>query len=741
MYSEHDEVAAGARERLLAVMREMGLVDESLTDEIFLDRTEQPLTVLGRLGKLADIIATARKIAARLGVEFINLHDVSQQDKWEIKEFTRIFDSALCWRRKFVPLWATDTTVYVVFANPMDYDAMEKVKFLTGKAVTAFLGLESEIESLLNRHYPRTDFSSDECPANVEVLGESEEEYDVGKSSNPPIIKMVNKIISDAYTARASDIHLEPTQYSLDVRFRIDGVMHFVTDVPKRLQPYLLSRVKIMAGLDIAERRKPQDGRIRVRVNNSSLDLRVSTVPASYGEKIVMRLLIGEDGIMTMSSLGVPELARKRFERVLKQKGKMLLVTGPTGSGKTTTLYAAIHTIRDGSKNIETVEDPIELRIAGVNQIQVNEDAGVTFSSALRSILRQDPDVIMIGEIRDEETGRIALQAAQTGHLVLSTLHTNDALSAVTRLQHLGLEPYIIASSVAGVMAQRLVRSLCPHCRQHLEEGEIAHWQDVPVLKEFDFSKTFRPAGCAHCSYTGYYGRVGIYSYLDICDDVASAIGRGESETELKKIAIDRGFVTIEAAALELLSTGLTSLEEVGPYLKGPSGVSVTTGLMAIAEAADNISEEVMQPVMGIELSVSSARTISSDTSLTKSIGKSRLLLVEDDQNVRDVYRLLFEREMFAVETAVNGLDGLEKVFASPPDIIVCDLMMPVMDGREFLQRLRSRPVTENIPVIFLTAVSTEKNEIDLLSLGASDFVAKDASPKILISRVLRLLR
>ncbi len=380
-------------------------------------------------------------------------------------------------------------------------------------------------------------------------------------TSDAPIIRLLNALLQQAVKERASDIHIEPYENELDVRMRIDGVLRSVLKPPKLIQDALVSRVKIMAGLDIAEKRLPQDGRIRLLIGGRDIDVRVSVIPTVHGERVVLRLLDRRHGVIGLTELGMEPAEQSLFEKLLGNQSGIILVTGPTGSGKTTTLYAALNRIHTTEKNIITVEDPVEYQLKGIGQIQVNPKIGLTFATGLRSILRQDPDVIMVGEIRDIETAEIAVQASLTGHLVLSTLHTNDASSAVTRLVDMGVEPFLLSSSLLCVIAQRLVRLICTECRYEYtpDENELSYFNAMQINVE----RLFRGRGCQRCQYTGYYGRTGIFELLYLDSNIRKLIKKDVSSQEIKEVAVSQGMKTLLEAGIQKAAEGLTTLEEV----------------------------------------------------------------------------------------------------------------------------------------------------------------------------------
>jgi general secretion pathway protein E len=421
-----------------------------------------------------------------------------------------------------------------------------------------------ELLGLINRFYGQIG-SAEEVMENIagddlsSVATEFERPRDILElTEEAPIIRLLNALLQQAVKDRASDIHVEPYEKELEVRFRVDGIMRKVLGPPKIIQDALLSRVKIMANLDIAEKRLPQDGRIRLLVAGRDIDIRVSIVPTSFGERAVLRLLDRMQGILGLGEVGLNDEDAAVIERLIGRTNGILLVTGPTGSGKTTTLYAALGGIISEEKNVITVEDPVEYQLEGVGQIQVNPRIGLSFASGLRSILRQDPDVIMVGEIRDYETAEIAIQASLTGHLVLSTLHTNDAATAIIRLIDMGVEPFLVASSLMGVLAQRLLRRICPHCRARYEPtaAEAAYFEAPP-------GHVSRGAGCERCNSTGYLGRVGIFELLLVTPEIVNLISSRADARSINGLAVSAGMKTLRGDGLQKAAEGMTTLEEV----------------------------------------------------------------------------------------------------------------------------------------------------------------------------------
>ncbi len=473
-------------------------------------------------------------------------------------------------RYRIVPIYKTDDTLTVALSDPLDFDTLDSLRYLLRCHVEGAVATRDEIQVAQNRYYAQeTSMESmldqiGDGALDVEVSGrDSDALAGDATETDAPIIKLVSLIILEAYRNRASDIHLEPLEKRFRVRYRIDGVLHEVDSPPKRLQSAIISRIKIMAAMKISEKRIPQDGRIQVNILGRELDLRVSTVPASHGEGVVMRILDKQNLALGLPKLGFFSDDQQTFERLISLPDGILLVTGPTGSGKTTTLYACLSHVNRPDRKIITVEDPVEYQLSGINQVQVHESIGMTFGAALRSILRQAPNIVMIGEIRDAETARIATEASLTGHLVFSTLHTNDAPSAVTRLLDIGVKPFLVASSVRAVMAQRLVRCICEHCKEEFE----AVPEDVRLLgpgaEQLGGQTLYRGHGCGQCSLSGYSGRKGIFEIFLVDDEIRHMIHDKVPASELRIHAREMGMRTLREDGLRKIAAGVTTIEEV----------------------------------------------------------------------------------------------------------------------------------------------------------------------------------
>jgi general secretion pathway protein E len=467
-----------------------------------------------------------------------------------------------------VPLREDDDELALAIADPTDSYVLSAVQMASGKRVRPYIAASNDIDAALERLYGGGKSSMGQIVDNISTRDDEQDFGDIEHlkdlASEAPVIRLVNLILTKALESRASDIHIEPFENRLIVRYRIDGVLHETESPPRRLSAAVISRVKIMASLDIAERRLPQDGRIKLRIQGKEIDLRVSTVPTMHGESVVMRILDKGGVPLNFASLGFEGQSLERFIEALDQVHGILLVTGPTGSGKTTTLYTALDRLNKPEVKIVTVEDPVEYQMPGINQIQVKPQIELTFANALRSIVRQDPDIIMVGEIRDVETVRIAMQSALTGHMVLSTVHTNDAPSTVSRLLDMGAEDYLLTSTINGILAQRLVRTLCPKCREpHAALPEVIEKMSLRRYVPTGPITLYRPVGCPECAGTGYWGRICIIEMLRMTDNLRSLIMRHSTAGDLRSAAIMEGMETMFENGLRKSLAGITTIEEV----------------------------------------------------------------------------------------------------------------------------------------------------------------------------------
>jgi type II secretory ATPase GspE/PulE/Tfp pilus assembly ATPase PilB-like protein/CheY-like chemotaxis protein len=695
-----------------------------------------------------DEILTA--LASRFHMKIANLSLATPQAREHVPE-------ALARKYRIIPLTITDSALEIATADPHDLDCERTLAFATGRTVKMSLAAPTKITERLDELYRPENVVSkilENVSANYDIQAiadvQAQDDMELGNekaSSERPIIRLVDHIFAEGITSRASDIHLEPEEGGVAVRYRIDGVLRQSMVLPRAAGIPLVSRIKIMSGLDIADRLRPQDGRARVAVNGVPIDLRVSTLPASQGEKVVVRILDTRATVLSLDGMGLRTDELDRIKRLLEMREGVILVTGPTGSGKTTTLYSALRQIQTRGVNIVTVEDPVDYRLQGVVQVPVHEKAGLTFAAALRSILRQDPDVVLVGEVRDRETAATAVQASLTGHLVLTTLHTIDAASSITRLTDIGVESYKLAAALKGIIAQRLLRRVCPQCREV--------WMDpIPDrLRAWIPAGTalFRAAGCDHCSQTGYRGRMAVVEVLVSNPEVERRISAGESVDRVADAAREGGMRSLWESGVSRVAAGETTIEELLRVLEVPQEDPATTrpsgsppGKRSGAPR-DNAhgSPRATQPEPAPAAAVHDAAFELLDD-LTPHAKARRehatVLLVEDEEPLRRVLRELLEREGFTVLEASDGVLALDEVDRGAPDIVVLDLNLPRLDGYGVLTHLRARPATSALPVIVLTAKGDEDSEVRVFEYGASDFLTKPFRPRALSARINALL-
>src|SRR6266480_4299272 len=676
---------------------------------------------------VAAKICTDEQILAKLSTRFrMKVADPGQIDP-KVREAV---PESLARRYRILPLRITDSFLEVATANPFDMHAEKDLAFATAREVRLLLLAPSQINARLDELY-RPDkainklLSGMEASADIVQLADQlpAEEIKITEeeASQRPVVRLVDMIISEGIVLRQ------------------------VMKIPRGAGLPLISRIKIMSSLDIADRLRPQDGRARVAVNGQPIDLRVSTLPAQLGEKVVIRILDSRATVKSLESLGLNPGEAEAIKRLLENHEGILLVTGPTGSGKTTTLYSCINQIKSEGVNIVTVEDPVEYRMQGIVQVQVQEKAGLTFAAALRSILRQDPNVVLVGEIRDRETAQIAVQASLTGHLVLSTLHTNDAANAVTRLVDIGVEPYKIAAALRGVVAQRLMRKLCPTCKEVWMESppeRLRRW--IPTG-----TPLYRAAGCPDCAMTGYRSRFSILEILTMNAELERRIAAGEPADRIAEAARRAGMKSLWDSGLAHVLRGESTLDELMRVVDVPAEAADIaalatpaagpTGAAAHGAHAPGAPPRVApQPIAThfelLEEAVPPRRSGAYGEPATK------VLLVDDEDSLRKVMKELLEREGYEVAEARDGVQALDQVDRMGPDIIVLDLNLPGLDGYGVLSHLRSRPATAAIPVIVLTAKGDEDNEVRVFELGADDFLTKPFRARALSARLEAVL-
>ena len=712
--------------------------------------------------KATDEEEVASALSAHLGIPRLKLASIAP----DMKALDLLREDMA---RKFIcfPIQVQGPFLTLAMMDPLNYEAIRDVEFITERKVKRVVATKTEIMDAISQHYnfdaalhPMLENVVEELLVKTETEEEREgkgEALDLAaESQKAPIVKMVNLIIQEAVKRRASDIHIEPTFNSLTVRNRVDGVLKEVMQVPKWLQNQVVARIKILAALDITERRLPQDGRLRVWLQDKEVDIRVSTAPTYYGEKVVMRLLDKSQSILSLEQLGVSPPSFNLIRSFIEKPQGIVLVTGPTGSGKTTTLYAIMERIRSPGINIISIEDPIEYEIRGVNQIQINEKAGLTFATTLRSILRQDPNVILVGEIRDLETAEIAFQSSLTGHLVFSTLHTNDAVSSVTRLIDLGVEPFLVGSALTGIIAQRLVRLNCPDCKEPYEPAR----RTLEVLEIDDPSiKFYRGKGCPNCNHTGYMGRTGIFEVLRVTPQMRELIAQNAGETAIRELALSSGMTTLKDEAIAKLKQGLTTPEEVlrviqveegkpealCPKCKGKiqSDFSVCPFCLESLTRTCPSCGQATKPEWAVCPYCQTTLAHKREGEGKPAVKTPKILIVDDDESIRKIVALALRSLPFPVEVkmAADGFEALSYVEREKPDMIILDIMMPKMDGFEVCKRLRENIDTAFIPIMMLTAKGEIESRTKAFTVGTDDYVTKPFEVEDLKARVARLLR
>ncbi len=689
------------------------------------------------------------KLSARYRMKIATLAQVEPAIRDRVPE-------QLARRFRMVPVRMTDSFLEIATSNPFDLDAEKAIAFAMTREIRLLLAAPSQIAAKLDELY-RPEKALDRLlegmgDADLVTLAEEAPPEDINitateaEASQRPVVKLVDLIISEGILSRASDIHIEPEEGGVAVRYRIDGVLRQVMKIPRAAGVPLISRIKIMSALDIADRLRPQDGRARVAVNSQPIDLRVSTLPAALGEKVVIRILDSRATVKSLDSLGLNPGEGQAIQRLLENHEGVILVTGPTGSGKSTTLYSMINLIKGEGVNIVTVEDPVEYRMPGIVQVQVQEKAGLTFAAALRSILRQDPNVVLVGEIRDRETAQIAVQASLTGHLVLSTLHTNDAANAVTRLVDIGVEAYKIAAALRGVVAQRLMRKLCPTCKEV--------WMEAPPerLKKWLPTGTplYRAAGCPDCAMTGYRGRFSILEVMTMSPELERRIAAGETADKIAAAGRRAGMKFLWESGLAHVLRGESTIDELLRVVDIPAEEERVVEPPPSPHPGRPVGHGRAVPGAG-PVGSAPAEAVAAHFDLLEEPAAPRIsgahgeparkvLLVDDEDSLRKVMKELLERDGYLVTEARDGVQALDQVDRVGPDIIVLDLNLPGLDGYGVLSHLRSRPATATIPVIVLTAKGDEDNEVRVFELGADDFLSKPFRARALSARLEAVL-
>lgn len=725
----------GTRKKLGDILVEAGLIDQ----KILFNALEIQKVQKKRIGQIlikmgvADDEEIAKALARQLKIPFLHLGEVKIEPG-----IIALIPPEMVEKYLLIPISKTDQGLLVAMVNPLEIYALEDLRFITGMPIHIAVASQKDILEAIEKYYPKPGIESDldsepRIGEDIQILTRDEpdaEDMDerelLGLAKASPVVRFSKAIFADAIKLKASDIHIEPQQESVVVRYRIDGIMREVVKTDKLFHASLVSRIKILAKMDIAIRRKPQDGKFQIKLRDNQYDMRVSTIPASYGEKVTIRILDQSQSVRLLEDLDLGESLTQDLSDALSLNQGIFLVTGPTGSGKSSTLYTCLNRLNSRTVNIMTVEDPIEFDIAGISQVQINPKAGITFADGLKSILRQDPDVIMVGEIRDYETASIAFQAAQTGHLVLSTLHTNDAASAVVRLLDLGVEPFLVSASLIGVVGQRLVRRICKKCKAPDPLGPqiLKQFPQLAVVR--DKAAFWKGAGCEACQYTGYSGRLGIFEFLKISEALRNSITSNVSAHALQEVAQKEGFQLMGMDGITKAFEGLTTVEEVLRVTSLP-GIDSTP---PVPTSLPHVSEEWAEERLPFE----------TPSSQMSSLNAKKVLLVDDNEITLKIISNILGSEGYRIITGNNGLEAIKLALQEKPDLVVTDYLMPEMDGMMLIKKLKSQLATRYIPVMMLTSKDDVDSEINVIEAGADDYLTKPVNPRKFLARVNRLL-
>ena len=693
------KVPTGAVHWLVRIAERAGLGDHERPEIAPGARSAEAWVLVTRAYRISDA-RLAELVAEYFRLKVANFLDADPNAALLIPEM-------MARKHHIFPIIEDDRHLVVATCDPTDVEAERALGFSSGRtahfevaspqaiqdAIDGRFSPEKAVEAFLGQ----LEVATEDAVRLVEEM--SPETITEDDAAATPVVKLTNLIIRDGISAGASDIHIEPGRKTGAVRYRVDGVLRKHMDLPMSALNRTISRIKVLSRLDIADRLRPQDGKARVRIRNRGYDLRVSTIPAGGAEKCVIRIL-DSSATLTLDDLGLPRIELDRLRNLLTYRDGVVVVTGPTGSGKTTTLYGALRELADGKVNIMTVEDPIEYELAGITQTQVETKQGMTFAGALRAMLRQDPDVILVGEIRDKETAVTAAQAAMTGHLVLATVHANDAVSSVTRLADMGLQFSTIAQTLRGAIAQRLLRRVCASCAESVR-GQLTP-DERRLTDRHGVEPVVRAVGCPECGFTGYRGRLPVNEVLVVGPRFQQAIEQRKGWATLNKVAQQGGMRLMHEVGLDWVKEGKTTLVEVERVL----GQSVD----------ENEAQE--------------------------SKGPPRILLVDDDPDARLLMRTILEKDGYEVEEAEDGHRGLE-LLGETPDfaLVILDLAMPGLDGRQVLDQIRGSVATSALPVLVRTGTGSQKIEAELLEAGADDYVDKSVEPERFLARVHAVLR
>jgi len=726
-----EDIRSG-RKYIGKVLVEQGVIDQAQLDDS-LDYAKATNRRIGNVLKergLVDDDGIAKALSKQLSVPYIDLRGLEIID-----EVLNLVPESLAERYLVLPVSISNGELTLAMGNPLDTFALADVRFVTQLALRIAVSPENQVLEAIGKHYLFRDnfnpfsLSDSEVQNDLQIMPESSGPKDEDErlddlldlSNKPPIIKFTNAVFIDAIKQKASDIHIEPREKSVLIRYRIDGVIRGIMETKRYIYSGVVNRIKVLADLDISVKRKPQDGRFKVQYAGVPIDMRVSTLPTAYGEKITIRVLNSQEGPESIEHLGFREQQLHRLKDAISKPQGLVLVTGPTGSGKSTTLHGCIKSLHTPEVNIVTLENPIEYQLEGINQVEVNPKQGLTFASGLRSILRQDPDIIFLGEIRDHETAEVAFHAGQTGHLVLSTLHTNNALATISRLVDLEIDSATIASGINAIVSQRLVRKLCVSCKSPAEVADPEHVSD---------SGFWEALGCEECEFTGYKGRLGIHEILLMTPSIKKLILDNQPLGVIEKTAIEEGMEYLHDDGVAKAKMGSTSLSEVYRVAPPPHKADI-----------EEHSEDPPDDVPNLEQNIDHVDLDSENISLPVEPARpSKVLVVTSQEFMRHFLKGVLEGDGKLVITATDGDEAMRKTTTEAPDLLIIDLKLSGLNALELVGRIRSKLSTFYIPVIIIGEDSVEGQEIKSIDAGADDYFSTPINAIKLVSRAGRLL-
>jgi len=729
------------RKKLGELLLQANLIDpQTLEAALEIQKTQQKKIgqILVDMG-VTDDEQIAKALASQLKIPFIRLNDVQIP-----QEVVDLVPRDMAENYLLVPVKAVKKQLVIAMVNPLEFHALDDLRFITQMNIFITVAPQGDILSAIHKYYPRRGLDKDLGPdmgiaETIEIMGQvPEKEQKVQDLLNlaelPPVVRFTHTILADAIKINASDIHIEPQKDNVVIRYRVDGILREIMQIDKQNHLSLVSQIKIIANMDISIRRKPQNGRTQVKLGETRFDLRVSTTPASYGEKVMIRILTPDAEGMCVADLGFSETDLRRFTEAIVRPRGMILVTGPAGSGKSTTLYAALKHLNASRTGIATVEDPVALDIDGIHQEEIPSHAGVTFADGLASILKMNPKIIMLGEIPDVGTAKLAFQAAQNGRLVLSALPAHDATAAVVRLLEMGVDASVIADSLLAVIGQRLVREICNKCKTPDPLTPQIFEQLDSVIQPDRAKKFWKGAGCEACQYSGYTGRLGIFEIFMVSPAIREILSKGAAgdvaAAAIRKAADAEGFTTLKMDGIAKAFMGRTTIEEV---------------LRVAPPEPDDAAQESLDKAVqnrggSFPASEESQAHRTEPPSSIASFRPEKILIVDDNRVVLKILKNILESQNYLTVSASNGMEALKLAFQEKPDLIITDYIMPEMDGMALITKLKSQLATRFIPIIMLTSKDEVDAEVEVINAGADDYLTKPVNPKRLIVRINRLL-